>query len=99
MRLIDADEMVTGIEELKISPWATEEYMAPHRLTVKDALENVRYLCIEQAPTIDAVPVVRCKDCRRLVFSDCYGECGMGYLGIVNPWDYCSHGERKEQEG
>lgn len=53
---------------------------------------------IEQAPTVDAVPVVRCKDCRRLVFSDCYGECGMGYLGIVNPWDYCSHGERKGQE-
>ena len=53
---------------------------------------------INDAPTVDAIPVVRCKDCRRLVFSDCYGECGMGYLGIVNPWDYCSHGERKEDE-
>lgn len=53
---------------------------------------------MDDAPTIDAVPVVRCKDCRRLVFSDFYGECGMGYLGIVNPWDYCSHGRRKEAE-
>ena len=53
---------------------------------------------IDEQPTIDAIPVVRCKDCRRLVFSDCYGECGMGYLGIVNPWDYCGHGERKDEE-
>lgn len=40
------------------------------------------------------VPVVRCKDCKYLIFSDCYGECSKGYIGIVSPNDYCSRGER-----
>jgi hypothetical protein len=44
------------------------------------------------------VEVVRCKDCKHLMFSDCYGECSRAYLGIVSPNDYCSHGERKEQK-
>ena len=43
----------------------------------------------------DVVPVVRCKDCKHLMFSDCYGECSKGYMGIVSPNDYCSRGERK----
>ena len=51
---------------------------------------------IEDAPTVDAVEVVRCKDCKYLMFSDFYGECGKGYMGIVRPDDFCSRGERKE---
>ena len=51
---------------------------------------------IEDAPTVDAVEVVRCKDCKYLMFSDCYGECGQGHMGIVSPYDFCSYGERKE---
>lgn len=44
----------------------------------------------------DMVEVVRCKDCKYLMFSDFYGECGRGYMGIVRPCDYCSRGERKK---
>ena len=44
----------------------------------------------------DVVPVVRCKDCKHLMFSDCYGECSRGYMGIVSPDDYCSYGERSD---
>jgi hypothetical protein len=40
--------------------------------------------------------LVRCKDCKRLMFSDCYGECGAGHYGIVRPNHYCSYGERKD---
>lgn len=53
---------------------------------------------IENAPAIDAVPVVRCKDCKYITFSDCYGECGRGYLGIVQPNDFCSRGEKRERK-
>lgn len=42
--------------------------------------------------------VVHCRDCRELMFSDCYGECRRGYLGIVRQEDYCSHGVRKETQ-
>ena len=53
-------------------------------------------IIIKTAPPIDAVPVVRCKDCKYLMFSDCYGECSKGHMGIVRPDDFCSRGERKE---
>ena len=43
----------------------------------------------------DIVAVVRCKDCIHLMFSDCYGECGISRMGIVSPNDFCSYGERK----
>lgn len=46
----------------------------------------------------DVVPVVRCCDCKHLMFSDCYGECSKGYMGIVSPNDYCSYGEREENK-
>ena len=40
-------------------------------------------------------PVVHCKECKHLMFSDCYGECGAARMGIVSPDDFCSYGERK----
>jgi hypothetical protein len=46
----------------------------------------------------DVAPVVRCKDCKHLMFSDCYGECTKALFSIVSPNDFCSYGERKEQE-
>ena len=42
--------------------------------------------------------VVFCKDCDYIEYSDCYGECGRGYLGIVKPYDYCSRGMRRDKE-
>ena len=50
---------------------------------------------IDNAPTVDAVPVVRCKDCKYLEITGCYGECGKAILGIVSPEDFCSRGERR----
>lgn len=61
-------------------------------------MEDYYFNAIANAPTADVVAVVRCKDCKHLMFSDCYGECSKAYLGIVSPWDFCSRGERKEQE-
>lgn len=54
-------------------------------------------------PGLPGVPgppgnVVFCKDCGHLEYSDCYGECGRGYLGIVKPYDYCSRGMRRDKE-
>ena len=56
---------------------------------------------IDSVPTIDAEPVVRCKDCvyyRPEPYGDvmmCY-EFANGYW--PHPDDYCSHGKRKEVE-
>lgn len=58
---------------------------------------------INAAPTIDAVPVVRCKDC---IFWDDYigrGRCDGRENGLMReytkPDDFCSYGERKDGEG
>ena len=54
--------------------------------------------CKTVKPKPDMVAVVRCKDCKHLMFSDCYGECGIARMGIVSPNDFCSYGERKEAQ-
>ena len=46
----------------------------------------------------DFLDVVCCKDCKYLMFSDFYGVCSLGCLGIVSPDDFCSHAERKGSE-
>lgn len=48
--------------------------------------------------TADVTEVVRCKDCKYLMFSDMYGECSQAHMGIVRPDDFCSYGERKDEE-
>lgn len=52
MRLIDADRLLEGIEELKQSPWFNNKYGYADR---KEAVESIEYLCIKKEPTIDAV--------------------------------------------
>lgn len=64
---------------------------------------------IEEAPTVDAVAVVRCKDCKHyrnhphgLCYAwtePCTNE--RGYKGEVHctePDDFCSYGERKDND-
>nr|DAO88787.1 MAG TPA: hypothetical protein [Caudoviricetes sp.] len=52
----------------------------------------------KQTPAADVVEVVRCKDCKFLMFSDFYGECSNGHMCIVSPDDFCSRGIRKDGE-
>ena len=59
---------------------------------------NMRAETVKDQPDGDVVEVVRCKDCKHLMFSDCYGECKRNHLGIVRPDDFCSFGERKEDD-
>lgn len=51
---------------------------------------------LDEAPTIDAVPVVRCRDCK------CYNagfECLKEGYGIEHPQDwFCADGERKDDD-
>jgi len=47
---------------------------------------------IERAPTVDAVEVVRCKDCKHWHGGDCYR------IEITRPDDFCSYGERRLDE-
>lgn len=88
-RLIDADKISYERAHL-IYPDGSE------CLGYRAVVSSVK---IKAAPTVDAVEVIRCKDCKHLMFSDLYGECKRGNLGIVKPDDFCSYGERKDGDG
>lgn len=55
---------------------------------------------INNAPTIDAVPVVRCKDCKWFTMDNTGGTyCNHLTCGLFNGYEpdaFCSYGERKE---
>lgn len=51
---------------------------------------------IDDAPTIDAVPVVRCRECKHNLCPDKPNSvCGLD-MPIFDICGYCSEGERKE---
>jgi hypothetical protein len=74
MRLIDGD---TLWEKLDDEPW----YDNADR-------DEIALPIVAAAPTVDAVEVVRCKDCR---YFKLY-KCRMGYSSHD---DFCSYGERR----
>lgn len=71
------------------------EFAGPFVQTYKDCREALR-----GAPTIDAVEVVRCRECRKhrekgclnIVWCDKWGN-------VVGMDDFCSYGERREPDG
>ena len=58
---------------------------------------NTRTELLKEYPAVDAVEVVRCKDCKFLFdIGLCFENIkGIGYKK-PNPNDFCSYGERKE---
>lgn len=77
-------------EAIKYEQWAVGPLNAP--------LMVVRKKTIDAIPSADVVEVVRCKDCKHRTFSDAYGECMKGLI-VVRPDDFCSRGERREDDG
>ena len=54
---------------------------------------------IANAPTVDAVPVVRCKDCKWFEPEDEDGDCWCYYDSDITFRDgYCSWGKRRKDE-
>ena len=58
-------------------------------------------MMIKTAPTVDAVPVVRCRECKHYDTADFDGDilCGCtlhSAMVDITPDSFCSYGERKE---
>ena len=97
MRLIDADRLNKPI-------YAEEDNITGSEMSYDEICGyndgiDIAWNKIDQAPTIDAVPVVRCKDCIRRYDTD---ECPMCFLiegkyyEYTNENGFCDRGERKE---
>ena len=93
MRIIDADALQNIL--LPIATALEHEYGSLGG-AVSGCMKH-----IDNAPTIDAVPVVRCKDCvNGTVFVNKQGaeyvDCVLDDYSVRKPTDYCSYGKRKE---
>lgn len=89
-RLIDADRAMEIIHNQGIA------HPNAYHLT------NYATLILREAPTVDAVPVVRCKDCNHYKpqkksahWENRANYCNRVVTIKVQPDDFCSYGERK----
>lgn len=79
MRLIDADALMDRVCA---------------NLRDGDVLDRIPPCFVDNAPTVDAVVVTRCKDCTHLYGTLCT-VCG---LLPRKPDEFCNRGERKETD-
>ena len=84
MRMIDADALQNIL--LPITTALEHEYGSLGG-AVSGCMKH-----IDNAPTVDAVPVVRCREC--VLHGDCVTENAFLLVGIENP--FCCVGKRKE---
>ena len=93
-RLIDANALKSEFEWLKsvVNESSKDEVM--------DVMQR-----IDNAPTVDAVEVVRCKDCKHRkewlkegTFYCCNPDYGMASGVELEDNDFCSYGERREKD-
>lgn len=93
MGLIDADAMMKHLENLLCGNCDT-----PRKEGWCDVCDYAFLMNeMKKEPTVDAVEVVRCKDCKHNSLNRIIGNayCDLG-IGIYQLDDYCSRGERKE---
>jgi hypothetical protein len=84
-RLIDADPL---LKELRKSCEYHAENSREFSLLQRDII------IVQEQPTIDAVPVIRCKDCKYNPKTS-YTGCPMASISGRTETDYCSRAERK----
>lgn len=82
MRLIDWD---------KVLEWMHRQKETLEQWSMRIAIENY----VDEMPTVDAVPVVRCKDCKHHDGIRCFRWNSVIETGFD---DFCSEGERCEDE-
>lgn len=87
MRLIDADVLCEKFQNLAYDDW--NQGTGTTWANAFSEAENI----VDDAPTIDAVEVVRCKDCAKREY------CRTSTVWAVAPNDdwYCADAERKEE--
>lgn len=92
MRLIDYDALMEALnEEYK----KTVQLILEGEKELDSLAEGFTEACnvAWKMAQVNVTEVVRCKDCKYLMFSDMYGECEKR-LRIVRPDDFCSEGEK-----
>ena len=105
-RLIDANALVDGIEKRYCEPCKAEgkDY---HEVACRACWVDDMRIEIEDAPTVDAVEVVRCKECKHYDNSEGICWCHLNSKFFPGGFDwhgfpedgFCSYGERRTDDG
>jgi hypothetical protein len=104
MRLGDLDALMDEFRRYMIDRYDREKCASEENCKTCDRGCLWRKI-VSKAPTIDAVPVVRCKDCRyyrknelgvMLCYNDFWND---AYAVHTNADDFCSFGEWKDGDG
>ena len=92
MRLIDADRTIEIVRDKGIA------HPNAYHLT------NYTTLILQEAPTVDAVEIVRCMDCKHYMpqkksahWENRANYCNRVAMIKTQPYDFCSYGERKNE--
>ena len=87
MRLGDLDRIAQDVRDNNIENYYKQDWTSSQIVTL-----------LENAPTINAVPVVRCRECVK--HGSEYCPLMNHYIGEdeTDPDDFCSYGQRKESE-
>lgn len=100
MRLIDADALLLHIKDLP-TWWADACGVYGRSMKYPEGMfdcEDVVSSIENTKPTVDAVPVIRCKNCRFVRFNTSgtrYCTNSSGLAGIMSD-DFCSYAQKKE---
>ena len=102
MRLGDLDEALRMIKDSK----SDNPFFNGKTSPVWECANDCAISCVAACPTIDAVPVVRCKDCKHYKppkvsahYVNNTQYCTRVVTMKVSPDSFCSYGERKDGEG
>ena len=96
MRLIDADKMAVDESEAYMS--AQAQITDDLKWLVNFAAHSKIQRLIADTPTVDAVPVVRCLECKHCDPENHHCDHHMGTAAPLRrkPDDFCSYGEQME---
>ena len=102
-RLIDADAVVESLTNFTPNGWGKDVPYIRSEWVAAVKIKDNFMKAITEAPTIDAVEVARCKDCKHYKpqKKSAHWENRTNYCNRVvtikmQPDDFCSYGERKD---
>ena len=105
-RLIDANAVVESLTNFTPNGWGKDVPYIRSEWAMAVKIKDNFMKAITEAPTIDTVEVVRCKDCKhyRPQEKSAHWENRSNYCNRVvtikaRPDDFCSYGERKDGDG
>ena len=96
-KLIDADEMAVNEAQAYMS--AQLKLKDERSRLINGVVHRKIQMLIADTPAVDAVEVVRCKDCINAEYFNGVLCCAMAHDVVRQKNDFCSYGERRTDEG